>query len=102
MLTAWRLSTPTSMTTALKLARSLGTPRHDGPFRGTISETLLYRTLHNALRATGHTHVRNVSRTPLERMGMSSVGTWLIMVRLEESASETTVEVRVQNLSDLL
>src|SRR5215210_1932079 len=44
--------------------RVFGHPEAYGsPFRGTIPETLLYRTLHNALRATGHTHVRNVSRT---------------------------------------
>jgi hypothetical protein len=56
---------------------------------------------YDAPRAAGHTRVRNVSRIPLKRMRMSSVGTWSITVRLEESAGETRVEVRVQNLSDL-
>ena len=38
---------------------------------------------YDAPRAAGHTRVRNVSRIPLKRMRMSSVGTRLITVRLE-------------------
>ncbi len=62
MLTAWRLSTLTSITTALSLA-GLWTLRGITAPSEEQFQKLLSIEPYNVLRAPGHTHVRNVSRT---------------------------------------